>query len=172
MRSSSTTRWLAREPKMRVGETVVLRIGRETTWRVVGLAQEAFSPRSLTSRLSFIQQQQPGMVNSLRLALAQDRSRIPSVSSKRTWIEISSSKACARVQLEQGRKPVRFRSAHGDDLRVSDRDVGDRWQRRRLGLMTTMSLNVLRATARDGRDASAWRDAASRLVDDRGGREL
>ena len=34
-----------REPKMRVGETVVLRIGpAEKTWRVVGIAREAFSP--------------------------------------------------------------------------------------------------------------------------------
>ena len=59
-----------REAKMRVGERVVLRMGpAETTWRVVGLAREAFSPATAYIPRSFIQQRHPGMINSLRLAL-------------------------------------------------------------------------------------------------------
>src|SRR5689334_1757951 len=53
-----------REPKMRVGQTVTLRIGgEEKAWRVVGLAREAFAP----SPVGYIPL--TGMVNSLRLAL-------------------------------------------------------------------------------------------------------
>jgi putative ABC transport system permease protein len=60
-----------REAKMHVGETVVLRMGpAETTWRVVGLAREAFSPAVAYIPQSFIQERHPGMVNSLRLSLA------------------------------------------------------------------------------------------------------
>jgi len=58
------------EPKMRVGETVVLRLmGTETTWHVVGIAREAFSPSVAYVPLSAMQQFYPEMVNSLRLAL-------------------------------------------------------------------------------------------------------
>lgn len=60
-----------REPKMRVGETVVLRMGpAETQWRVVGVAREAFSPAVAYIPQSFIQERHPGMANSLRIALA------------------------------------------------------------------------------------------------------
>ena len=59
-----------RETKMKVGETVVLRFGgEESTWRVVGITREAFSPAVAYVPLSFMQQRYPGMVNSLRLAL-------------------------------------------------------------------------------------------------------
>ena len=58
---------------MRVGETLCLRIGPvETTWRVVGIAREAFSPGSVGFiPLSFIQQRHPGMMNNLRLRAGQ-----------------------------------------------------------------------------------------------------
>ncbi|HKP82279.1 MAG TPA: FtsX-like permease family protein, partial [Pyrinomonadaceae bacterium] len=57
-----------REAKMRVGETVTLRMaGAESTWRVVGVAREAFSPALAYIPLSSIQH--PEMVNSLRIAL-------------------------------------------------------------------------------------------------------
>src|SRR5215204_1780531 len=59
-----------RESKMRVGQTVVLRMGpADTTWHVVGLTREAFSPPVAYIPLSFIQQRHPGIVNSLRLSL-------------------------------------------------------------------------------------------------------
>ncbi|HEU0251504.1 MAG TPA: FtsX-like permease family protein, partial [Pyrinomonadaceae bacterium] len=61
----------AREPKLRVGETVVLRMGpTETTWRVVGLAREAFSSSVAYVPLNFIQERHPGLVNNLRISLA------------------------------------------------------------------------------------------------------
>src|SRR6185503_17576893 len=37
-----------RDPKLRVGETVTLRIGgEEKAWRIVGLSREAFAPRAV-----------------------------------------------------------------------------------------------------------------------------
>jgi len=61
---------LAREAKMRVGDAVSLRMGpAETTWHVVGLSREAFSPPVGYIPLSFIQERHPGMVNNLRLSL-------------------------------------------------------------------------------------------------------
>src|SRR6185503_7711167 len=58
------------EPTMRVGQKVVLRMGpAETTWRIVGVAREAFSPAVAYNPLSFIQQRHPGMANNLRLSL-------------------------------------------------------------------------------------------------------
>jgi len=58
-----------REAKMRVGQTVVLRMAdAESTWHVVGVAREAFSPALAYIPLNSVQQ--PRMVNSLRLSLA------------------------------------------------------------------------------------------------------
>src|SRR5215213_5443404 len=60
-----------RDPKMRVGATVMLRVeAEEKPWRIVGVAREAFAPAAVGYiPLSFIQQGQPSMTNSLRLAL-------------------------------------------------------------------------------------------------------
>ena len=75
MRLSSTTHWLGREPTMRVGETVMLRMGpAETTWRVVGLAREAFSPAVAYIPLSFIQQRHPGNGEQFAIIARQIRS--------------------------------------------------------------------------------------------------
>ncbi|HEX6649146.1 MAG TPA: FtsX-like permease family protein [Pyrinomonadaceae bacterium] len=61
---------LAREAKLRVGDAVPLRMGlAETTWHVVGLSREAFSPPVGYIPLSFMQERQPRMVNNLRLSL-------------------------------------------------------------------------------------------------------
>jgi len=61
---------LAREAKLRVGDVVPLRMGlAETTWHVVGLSREAFSPPVGYIPLSVIQERHPGMVNNLRLSL-------------------------------------------------------------------------------------------------------
>ena len=60
-----------REPGMRVGEVVLLRMGpAETTWRVVGLAREAFSSPIAYIPQSFIQERHSESVNSLRISLA------------------------------------------------------------------------------------------------------
>src|SRR5688500_12653112 len=61
----------SRSPAMRVGAAVTLRIGTtQSTWRIIGLAKEAYSPAIAYIPLDFIQQQQPGMVNNVRLSLA------------------------------------------------------------------------------------------------------
>ncbi|HJP93927.1 MAG TPA: FtsX-like permease family protein, partial [Pyrinomonadaceae bacterium] len=132
-----------RDPKMRVGETVTLRIGTEdTTWHVVGIVREAFSPAVAYMPLSFIQQRQPHMVNSLRLALA-----------KSDADAISSVKASLDRNLEQQGVRARSGSSKADSRFAFDEHmlmiyvflivmsaiiggVGG------LGLMTTMSLNV------------------------------
>src|SRR6185312_10743384 len=67
------------------------------------------------------------------------------------------------------REPVRVRPAHGDDLRVSDRDVGDCWWCWWTGTDDNDESQRAGATTRDGCDASARCDAADRVADDRGG---
>ena len=134
-----------REPKMRVGETLVLGIGpAEAEWRVVGVAREAFSPGAVGYiPLSFMQQHQPGMVNNLRLALE-----------KADAYSISAVKADLDRNLE--RQGVR---ARGSVTKAESRFAFDQHMLMiyvflivmsaivggvgGLGLMTTMSLNVL-----------------------------
>jgi putative ABC transport system permease protein len=133
----------AREAKMRVGETVVLRMGpTETTWRVVGLAREAFSPAVAYIPQSFIQQRHPGMVNNLRLALESsdpDEISLVKASLDRNLEDQgirargSASKADSRFAFDQHMLVIyRF-------LIVMSAIIGAVGG---LGLMTTMSLNV------------------------------
>jgi putative ABC transport system permease protein len=134
-----------REPKMRVGETVVLRIGpEESTWRVVGVAREAFSPGAIGYiPISFIEQRQPGMVNSLRLAL--DNTDPDSISAVKAELDRNLEKEGVRARGSSTKAETRF----GFDqhmvmiyvfLIVMSAIVGGVGG---LGLMTTMSLNVL-----------------------------
>jgi putative ABC transport system permease protein len=134
-----------REPKMRVGETVVLRIGpEESTWRVVGVAREAFSPGAIGYiPISFIEQRQPGMVNSLRLAL--DNTDPDSISTVKAELDRNLEKEGVRARGSSTKAETRF----GFDqhmvmiyvfLIVMSAIVGGVGG---LGLMTTMSLNVL-----------------------------
>jgi putative ABC transport system permease protein len=127
-----------REAKMRVGETVVLRMaGAESTWRVVGVAREAFSPAVAYIPLSSIQQ--PRMVNSLRLSLEDaDPDIVKAVLDRNLEREGvrargSSIKAESRFGFDQHMLMIYV------FLIVTSAIIGGVGG---LGLMTTMSLNV------------------------------
>jgi putative ABC transport system permease protein len=131
------------EPKMRVGETVVLRLmGTETTWHVVGIAREAFSPSVAYVPLNAVQQVYPGMVNSLRLSLV--NSDTDAISNVKTELDRnleqqgvrargSSSTAESRFSFDQHMLMIYV------FLIVMSAIIGGVGG---LGLMTTMSLNV------------------------------
>ena len=134
----------ARAPAMRVGETLTLRIGSvESSWRIVGLAKEAYSPAIAYVPLDFIQKNQPPMTNSLRLSL--DHSDFDSIAmvkdnldrnleQQRVRARGSSSKAETRFAFDQHMLMIYV------FLIVMSVIVGSVGA---LGLMTTMSLNVL-----------------------------
>lgn len=133
-----------RIPALRVGETVTLRIeDAEAMWHVVGLAKEAYASATAYIPLSYIQKRQPGMANSLRLALAQtDFDSIAIVKQnldqnlEREGVRArgSSSKAESRFAFDQHMLMIYV------FLIVMSAIVGSVGG---LGLMTTMSLNVL-----------------------------
>jgi len=132
-----------KEPRMRVGETVTLSIGaEETTWRVVGIVREAFSPAIAYVPLSFLQQRQPGMVNSLRLALA--RSDADSISSVKASLDRNLEQQGVRARSGSSKAESRFAfDQHMLMIYVflilMSAIIGGVGG---LGLMTTMSLNV------------------------------
>ncbi len=127
-----------RNPKMRVGETVVLRIGAdEKPWRIVGVAREGFSP----SGVGYIPL--TGMVNSLRLAL--DDTDPDAISALKAELDRNLEAQGIRARGSSTKDENRF----GFDqhmlmiyvfLIVMSAIVGGVGA---LGLMTTMSLNVL-----------------------------
>ncbi len=133
-----------REPTLRVGETMRVRIGpAETTWRVVGRAREAYSPSIAYIPLSFIQQRHPGMTNNLRLSLA--KTDPDSIAIVKTDLDRSLEAQGVRARSSTSKSETRF----GFDqhmvmiyvfLIVMSAIVGGVGG---LGLMTTMSLNVL-----------------------------
>lgn len=133
-----------RVPALRVGETLTLRVGEvEKTWRIVGLAKEAYSPAVGYVPLSVMDQQQPGMTNSLRLALAQND--FDSISIVKEKLDQNLEREGVRARGSVSTAESRF----GFDqhvvmiyvflivMSVIVASVGG------LGLMTTMSLNVL-----------------------------
>ena len=134
----------ARVPALRVGETVTLRVGNvESTWRIVGLAKEAYSPAIAYIPLTFMQQQEPGMSNSLRLSLAQTDFDSISIAKERLDENLEQEGVRARGSVSKAE------SRFGFDqhmvmiyvfLIVMSAIVGSVGG---LGLMTTMSLNVL-----------------------------
>ena len=134
---------LAGKEKMRVGETVVLRMGpADTTWRVVGLSRESFSPAVAYIPLSFIQQRHPGMVNNLRLLL--DNSDPDSIDDVKASLDRNLEQVGVRARGSVTKAESRF----GFDqhmlmiyvfLIVMSTIIGGVGG---LGLMTTMSLNV------------------------------
>jgi putative ABC transport system permease protein len=134
----------SRSPAMRVGETVTLRIGTtQSTWRVVGLAKEAYAPAIAYIPLDFIQQQQPGMVNNVRLSLAHND--FDSISIVKQELDRNLEQGGVRARGSSSKAETRF----GFDqhmvmiyvfLIVMSAIVGSVGA---LGLMTTMSLNVL-----------------------------
>jgi putative ABC transport system permease protein len=130
--------------QMRVGQTVNLRLGGvEKTWQVVGVAREAFSPAIGYVPLNTLQQQQSRVVNSLRLALDQTGED-----------SIAAVKADVDRRLEQNGIRARSSSSTAENrfgydehmlmiyefLIVTSTIIGCVGG---LGLMTTMSLNVL-----------------------------
>lgn len=133
-----------RSPAMRVGETVTLRIGTtQSTWRIVGLAKEAYAPAIAYIPLDFIQQQQPGMVNNVRLSLAHND--FDSISIVKGNLDRNLEQQGVRARGSSSKAETRF----GFDqhmvmiyvfLIVMSAIVGSVGA---LGLMTTMSLNVL-----------------------------
>ena len=134
-----------REPKLHVGDDVVLRIGpAEATWRVVGVTREAFSPGAVGYiPLSFIQKQHPGMTNNLRLALKNTDPE--SIASVKEDLDRNLEQQGVRARGSTSKADTRF----GFDqhmlmiyvfLIVMSAIVGGVGG---LGLMTTMSLNVL-----------------------------
>ena len=134
----------ARAPAMRVGETVTLRIGSAyASWRIVGLAKEAYSPAVAYIPLDFIHKDKPGMTNSLRLALAQND--FDSISIVKESLDRNLEQQGVRARGSSSKAETRF----GFDqhmlmiyifLIVMSGIVGSVGA---LGLMTTMSLNVL-----------------------------
>ena len=134
---------LAGKEKMRVGETVMLRMGpAETTWRVVGLSRESFSPAVAYIPLSFIQQRHPGMVNNLRLLL--DNADPDSIDDLKASLDRNLEAVGVRARGSATKAESRF----GFDqhmlmiyvfLIVMSAIIGGVGG---LGLMTTMSLNV------------------------------
>jgi putative ABC transport system permease protein len=127
-----------REPAIRVGEIVVLRIGtEETNCRVVGIAREAFSPP-----VAYIPRQKE-MVNSLRLSL--DRADADSISLVKANLDRNLEQQGVRARSGTSKAESRF--AFDEHmlmiyvfLIVMSAIIGGVGG---LGLMTTMSLNVL-----------------------------
>jgi len=131
-----------RAPELQVGETVKLRIGAiEANWRIVGRAKEAYAPAIAYVPLSAVQQ--PGMTNSLRLSLA--RNDFDSISIVKESLDQNLEREGVRARGSVSKAESRF----GFDqhvvmiyvfLIVMSAIVGSVGG---LGLMTTMSLNVL-----------------------------
>jgi len=127
-----------RDPKMRVGESVTLRIGsEEKAWRIVGLARESFSPTAV----GYIPL--TGRVNSLRLAL--DNTDPDSIGALKAELDRNLEQQGVRARASSTKRESRY----GFDqhmlmiyvfLIVTSVIVGGVGG---LGLMTTMSLNVL-----------------------------
>jgi putative ABC transport system permease protein len=127
-----------RDPKMRVGETVTLRIGgEEKSWRIVGMAREAFAPTP-TGYIPLT-----GMVNSLRLAL--DNTDPDAISAVKADLDRNLEAQGVRARGSSTKSESRF--AFDEHmlmiyvfLIVMSAIVGGVGG---LGLTTTMSLNVL-----------------------------
>jgi putative ABC transport system permease protein len=129
-------------PEMRVGQTQTLRIGGvEKAWRVVGLAREAFAPP--TGYVPLGSMPQPQLVNSLRLAL--DQTNEDSLEAVR--VSLDRNLAQQGIRARSSRTTVEARFVFDQHMLmiyvffiVMAAIVGAVGG---LGLMTTMSLNVL-----------------------------
>lgn len=134
----------AKDPKIRVGATVALRLGPETApWRVVGIVREPFSPAVGYISKEKFDEFHPGMANSLRIVLAKtdpaltDRVRAAldrNLEAEGVRVLASGSKAESRVGFDQHMVMIYV------FLIIVSCVLGGVGG---LGLMTTMSLNVL-----------------------------
>lgn len=142
----ANTALVARYPRIRVGEAVTLRMGpADSTWRVVGIAREAFSPPVAYVPRAYFEKAggHAGMANTVRVAL--DRSDAESVDRFRAALDPSLEAEGIRALSTTSTAESRY----GFDqhmlmvyiflvvMSVIIGGVGG------LGLMTTMSLNVL-----------------------------
>ena len=135
----------AAEPQLKVGVVVPLLVGGEqSSWRIVGIAHEPFSPAvAYLPREHFDQRGQPGLTNNLRLTL--DKTDRDSVNQLKTDLDRNLEQAGVRVQNSASKADGRYSfdqhmlMIYAFLLIVSGvlGLVGG------LGLMTTMSLNVL-----------------------------
>lgn len=129
---------------LRVGETIKLRLGpAETSWRVVGIARETFSSPGAFIPQAFIQRRHPGMVNTLRLSL--DRADPDSIDFVRESLDRNLEQQGVRVRGSSSNAERRFSFDQHMlmiyvFLFVMSSIIGSVGG---LGLMTTMSLNVL-----------------------------
>ncbi len=134
----------AKYPQMKVGNTVSFQMGPAfTSWKVVGIAREVYSPPIAYIPLSFIAERHPGTVNNIRLALdSADPDSIDRVKaaldknleSEGLRARSSVSKAESRFSFDQHMLMIYV------FLIVMSAIVGGVGG---LGLMTTMSVNVL-----------------------------
>jgi putative ABC transport system permease protein len=134
----------AKSPLMKVGNTINLHIGpADTTWKIVGVSREAFSPAVGYIPLSFIEARHPGMANNLRLAL--DKTDPDSIDAVKAELDKNLEKEGVRARSSVSKADSRF----GFDqhmlmiyvfLIVMSLILGGVGG---LGLMTTMSVNVL-----------------------------
>jgi putative ABC transport system permease protein len=134
----------AKSPTMKLGNTINIQMGpANTSWRIVGISGEAFSPAVAYIPLSFIEERHPGMSNSLRLVL--DKADADSIDTVKAALDRnleneglrargSASKADSRLSFDQHMVMIYIFLIV---MSVIIAGVGG------LGLMTTMSVNVL-----------------------------
>ncbi len=134
----------AKSSHLRVGNTIKLGMGpAETTWRVVGIAREAFSPPAAYVPRAFIQEKHPEMANSVRLAL--DKTDPDSINSVKSNLDRNFENEGVRARGSMSKADTRFSFDQHMlmiyiFLIVMSSIIGGVGG---LGLMTTMSLNVL-----------------------------
>jgi putative ABC transport system permease protein len=135
---------LATRRSLKTGDTISFQMGpAETTWQIVGITREAFSQPFAYIPKRFIDQQHPGMTNSLRLALS--KTDADSVAELKTVLDRNLEAVGVRARGATSKADSRF----GFDQHMLMiyvflivmssiiAGVGG------LGLMTTLSLNVL-----------------------------
>lgn len=131
-------------PQLKVGSTVSFQTGPAmTTWEVVGRTREPFSPGVAYAPMQFFEERHPGVVNNLRLQF--DRTDADSINRVKTALEQNLDREGLRAISSTSNADARYGfDAHMLMLYVSlivmsaiIAIVGG------LGLMTTMSLNVL-----------------------------
>ncbi len=133
-----------RSSQLRAGQTVSLQIGGvEANWRVVGLAREAFSPAIGYVPLAALQHQDTSMVNSVRLSL--DQTDDDSIQAVKADLDRSLEQEGVRARSSSTKAETRFAfDQHMLMIYVfliaMSAIVGGVGG---LGLMTTMSLNIL-----------------------------
>ncbi len=134
----------AKVPQMKVGSTITFRMGpAQTTWKIVGIVREPFSPPVTYIPMSFIAARHPGMASYIPLKL--EKTDAASINAVKAALEKnleaegiralgSMSKADGRYGFDQHMLMIYVFLVVMSAILAA---VGG------LGLMTTMSLNVL-----------------------------